>query len=322
MSLNLSQTWSSNGHFVTGYSENGTHFCKIDGSDHTQLQSPFSEAQRAARSIAKAAETYDLPIVLCLSGGIDSEAMATAFLHEKIPFKAATLVFDDQLNHHDTDSAIAFCKENSIEHELHQINILQFYEKDRHIEYGYKYRCQSPQLATHLYLLDHITGFPVIAGQPMELYFKNDKIWPILPGDLHCVYNRYFQVNQRPGIPNFFFYSPGLIQSFFNTTSFKTYIGKGFDGTLVDRYGYDLKVKSYQEGGFPVQAKAGKYTGFEKVREYYDELDNMEHGIAYNKRYRSPLEEISPFPEKEKHYLPKQLDEQFKCIADEFNGDV
>ena len=57
----------------------------------------LAETRRTARRIA---ERTTKPIYLCMSGGIDSEVAAEAFLAEKIPFTALTLSYKG-INDHD-----------------------------------------------------------------------------------------------------------------------------------------------------------------------------------------------------------------------------
>ena len=67
------------------------------------------------------------PLYLMYSGGIDSEAMALAFLENNIPFKAITFRYPNNINQIDIDYSVKFCKKNNIEHIIADINPIIIY---------------------------------------------------------------------------------------------------------------------------------------------------------------------------------------------------
>jgi hypothetical protein len=316
MPRQLSYDLSSDSHYITGYLEDYTHICKLSGRRRA-VQSGFNEAITCAKEIHSIAEKLNLKVTLCLSGGVDSEAMARAFWAAKIPFVVTILKFTNDLNYFDIKNAIKFCEESNIEYKMYEIDILKFFENKKYLAYGKKYRCQSPQLATHLHLLDKLpkNALPVIAGQPLEVHFQDESFWFMLTGDLHAVYNRYFKISKKYGVPSFFMYSPEFIQSMLLTPTIKTFSRENFNRILhkkpIVKYSYFTKVNTMIDAGFHVTAREAKYTGFEEVRNHYDKVDNMIKGMAFDQRYRRPLEALSPFPKKEKQFIPNEL---FKII--------
>jgi hypothetical protein len=123
---------------------------------------------------------------------------------------------------------------------------------------------------------------------------KNGTFYQGLPGDLHCAYFRYFLKTGRPGVPWFFIYTPEQYHSFFLTPSIQAQLARPLEAQAdMD---YQLKCKIYVEAGFNVLPRNDKYTGFEKVRAYYDDKFGTRYGMEFNQLFRAPLEELNPLP--------------------------
>ena len=60
------------------------------------------------------ADSETRPLVVCMSGGIDSEVIARAFIELGVSFSALTAEFTDGSNTHDTDHARRFCAAQGI----------------------------------------------------------------------------------------------------------------------------------------------------------------------------------------------------------------
>ena len=287
-------------------SKESAYFARMGKPENlAQAGSAFGEAVKSARLIGASAQALKKPVVLCLSGGIDSEAVAWAFLCSGVHFRAVIMRFKGGLNDFDIAPILAFCKRQNIKHESFEVEPQAFFESGKYLEYGKTYSCQSPQLALHLYLLDHIEGLPVLCWQAPEiLYHLKEKSFG-LPGDLHSVFLRYFYQNKRPGIPFFFLYTPELYTAFYRTPILQTLIWFGEQGAKVTNF-YEHKCITYIQGGFPVRPRAHPYTGFEKLRDLYDKKDGKSFGTAFDDRFRKPLEKISPLPEKHYQIVPDE----------------
>lgn len=136
------------------------------------------------QELAQNNETITIP----MSGGMDSEAIAQACVKHSVPFEAVTmrLMFDGEIrNHHDYKYAITFCKDNNITHRFIDLDCNWFFEEENYLHYVTEYFCESPQIATHLWLLDNYDGFLVFPGDvtrysdcgltfPSSQYFSYD----------------------------------------------------------------------------------------------------------------------------------------------------
>ena len=315
--------WTSNNHFSCGFHQNGSgeankniHFAKV-GSASRELFSAFKEAQMAAKEIYYSAKLLKQEVFLCLSGGVDSEAMLQAFLFAEVPFKAIIMRFNDNLNDFDIQEILDFCESQRIPYEIFDLNLFDFFESGKYLEYGKKYQCQSPQLATHLYLCDHIKGCPVLSWQAPEVYYHikegGERVSSKgLPNCLHAVYLRYFVANKRMGVPFFFLYTPELLTAFFHLPFIQRIIFFGRQGAHACG-SYELKCIKYRGSGFPVWPKGQAYTGFEKVKDYYDLKDQKAYGLGFNHRYRVPLKKLNPIPKVEYQLIPE---DSFVCLKE------
>ena len=310
--------WTYDNHLVCGFHRNSSgaidqniYFSKV-GSASRKVFTAFEEAQMAAALIYREARKIRQELFLCLSGGIDSEAMLRAFLSAGVPFQGIIMRFNDNLNDFDIKDIIQFCDKNRIPYEIFNLNVLDFFESERYLQYGQMYQCQSPQLATHLYLCDHIKGCPVLSWQPPEVYFYFDRQKQIqtfsfgIPGHLHSVLLRYFVKKRRLGVPFFFLYTTALLKAFFKLPLLQKMIWFGRKGFDV-YYSYDIKCMTYKQAGFSVEPRKDSYTGFEKLKNYYDLLDRKSYGLGFNDRYRTPLEKLNPLPKGFYQIVPQDM---------------
>lgn len=305
---------TKNNHFVYGRVESEPDtFLAQCGTLEREVRTPLEEAICSAQYIY---ETQKDKIKLCLSGGIDSESMLQAFTAANVPCEAVFLRFSDNLNQFDIITNIEKCEELGIPYSFVELDILGFFDSGKFLDVAKRYACPSPQLAAHLWLLEQIEGFPLLAGNPIAPIWKSEHWYFVgMPGELHTSYFNFFTVNQRAGVPWFFLYSPELIASFLKLEVMRNYVNKKV--TSEEKYSYHEKVKSYQQGGFRVQPRLNKFTGFELVRQHYDRKHGRQYGTAFNELFRQPLEELFPFPEQylqlvPQNYLAEQSDGKIK----------
>lgn len=289
-------------HFEHGFTQNGQSVFQVKlGVLSRAPKSGFEEAVRAAQAIDQ--NRGSSQVSLCLSGGIDSEAMLQAFLAAEVAFKIYFLRFKDGLNDHDIKTNMEICDRNGLKYTVLELDVIQFLESGRHLEYGRKYRCQSPQIAVHFWMCDQIEGLPVFGGNPfVQTEIDGHPFFIGLPGDLHCTYFRYFEFHNRAGVPWFFIYSPELCASFLKLPTPQRLRQQRINPS---EYSYLMKCNTYQEAGFKVQPRRDKYTGFELLREHYDKLHGTSNGVSFDRLFRLPLEQMNPFPQRYLQLVPR-----------------
>jgi len=137
------------------------------------------------------------------SGGLDSELVLYSCLINKTPARAITmrlLIRGCPVNMTDLYYSEKFCRANNVEQILIDIDAEKFLESGRHIDYLKKYFITEPHVATHFWLAEQCSGFPVLGG---------DYTWPwvfkplISPHRHHySQYDRFFKDNNMHGIGN------------------------------------------------------------------------------------------------------------------------
>ena len=106
------------------------------------------------------------------SGGVDSEVVLHACLVNKIPVRAITmrlLVEGICINTHDLYHAERFLRTNDIDFHVIDLHVDKFCENGDHLRYLEPYMIKEFHVATHFWLFEQCTGFPVIGG---------DYAWP------------------------------------------------------------------------------------------------------------------------------------------------
>lgn len=80
------------------------------------------------------------PLMVCLSGGLDSEIIAKAFLECNIPFTAISFKHSAGTNLYDIEYAIRFCKKHNVEHKIIEFDFDDFLENkiETYIQQGYR----------------------------------------------------------------------------------------------------------------------------------------------------------------------------------------
>lgn len=250
--------------------------------------SPFAEAVRAAGYIG---EVLPQP-VLCLSGGLDSEAMALAFMAANVPFTAATMNLDNGTNNYDIEVARDFCRRHNIALQEIHLPALDILQSGRQLEIAEAYRTLSPERALFVLFLSQIKGDPVLAGEILRKESLNGSVNFFCPKDRDLCYWRYFQKSRRKGIPYFHYYTPELTFSFLAHTRMGKKEFSAVDWTGRPQEFYQHKRQTYLEAGFPVEdtpLRRQKWHGYEGLKIKFDQ----QHGStqAYNAAFRMPLEE-------------------------------
>jgi hypothetical protein len=144
------------------------------------IMSWSDEINNTAKAIAA---STDKPLYVFLSGGIDSEMVARAFMDNDIPFKAITLKHKQKTNRHDTRWADEFCQRYNIKQEIVELDTEQF---DNIIEnyIGQGYRAINIYHYMQLYLLEKVEsmGGVGVGGAGEQIYYTID-------GNIHLKIN-------------------------------------------------------------------------------------------------------------------------------------
>jgi hypothetical protein len=243
-------------------------------------------------------------VIVALSGGVDSQTVCLSLKQVDIPFKAVTMVMKDNFNDFDVKSAHNFCKKHKIEHIIIEIDIINFLTK-KLWEYSEKYQCPSPQFCSHFWFYEKVLELYnpscLIIGGTAPRIIKNE--WHYMLTTSQISWRNFRKLHQCNMIGDFFSYSFDLSLLHMMTRKNNEIIAPNMDYYQTEIENYKLKIQGLQLAGFDVLPQFRKYTGFEKLKKYFNELTGND--TAFNTRFRRPLE--SKFANyKGKLYLPAQ----------------
>jgi hypothetical protein len=144
------------------------------------------------------------------SGGLDSELVLLSCLRRSIPVKAITLIIKVNnmiANTHDLYYAEKFCREHNVEQTILELDALDFYNSGKYYDYVAPYYITEPHIATHMWLIEQCSHFPVIGGDwPWVQMHKDHQI--LSPFKLEFAsYERFMQDKGIHGIGNMISYS-------------------------------------------------------------------------------------------------------------------
>lgn len=157
-------------------------------------------------------------VEILYSGGLDSEIVVKSCQLQKIPFKIITmrlLINGYPINTHDLYYSEKYCRENDIKQTFIDLDILNFFENGIFVDYLKPYYVVMPHVATHFWLLEQCSSFPIISG---------DYSWPwshkpvLSPHRYYySIYDKFLKDKNIDGIGNILNYSLELNCFFIKT---------------------------------------------------------------------------------------------------------
>ena len=262
----------------------------VDFFASLKLDSESTLQYRISAAKSAAAQLGDNP-VLCFSGGVDSQAMLQCWREAGLKFDVAILEFENNLNKHDVSIALEYCNAHGIEPIILNLKVIQFLTRDC-IELGTKYKCTSPHFITHYKMFDMLRnlGYTGICCGGTA-FARNHTEWGPVPSAAQSNYIEYSNRNQFPVIGNFLGYDPNLCWSIaLLTPEHDVEWATRYPRIIADANSarYAAKVIGYRTHGFDIIPQENKYTGFELIKEYFEEKFN--DGWAFEKMFRLPLQ--------------------------------
>lgn len=232
------------------------------------------------------------PIIIMMSGGIDSEIIGESFFLANIPFKVligklqikvATQTIT--LNQHDFCYAEKWCRDRNIEIEYCCMDVYK--DAETLTKYAMSSMGFSPQYAWHMYLMkwcsDH--GYFFIAG-------LGDIDFVLHDGEYYCEdtqrewsIDNFCKLNNIDGLIRFVKIDSRLTAAFLKLESVKRLMNNKVPVLLDYKYEYFSEV-------FPTLVERPKLTGFERIQEW----DSILRG--YMKQFHSQYNTISKIPAK------------------------
>lgn len=210
----------------------------------------------AIHTVNHIVENYPPPYLIFASGGLDSQAVIYSWLKSGHDFQVVSIRYNDNLNDHDLKALKQFA--NKYKFPVHWIDfdVLEFLESEV-LEYQERYKCGSPHVCTHMKMSELVDdGTRIFSGDPM--FNGSSGCFPD-----HNVQGlfRYKLFNQDNRIvPSFF------LETIEMAWGMNPVTGNGND-IISDNKKWENMVKC----GFEVIDPGQKYTGFEKIKDLYDQ---------------------------------------------------
>lgn len=245
------------------------------------VDSSLSTLESAEIAINYILETYPKPYHIMVSGGIDSQAMMYAWKLFGKNFIPTYVTYNINLNNHDLITLFEFSKNHKIDLNTYDFDVFGFYNSE-YKEYVYKYRCPSPHLTVYLAMTKDLPGTVILTGN----FLGNPSSIPFNQIGLHN------GASTRVMIPFFFWSHPNLAYSSIINRKKNNYFET--TRTLL----YDYRVKEYIQMGFPVISQGTtKYTGFEQIKEIYNEKYKPANPALTKLKYYATRRNYIPYEE-------------------------
>jgi hypothetical protein len=237
---------------------------------HTTLSCELA-ANKTAKNIHR---QFPKPLILCCSGGVDSQAMLHAWHNaniDKSDIKVVSFVYNDNSNDFDLGEVHTLCNTLGFNHEYIPFDLKIFLDSGEYLSYQTKYWTTSPQMAAHMKMTEYFNHGTVImsgtAGSYLNLRLGNTTIL-----------SEYYYANIvnnisefKKFIPFFFAHDQHIGTAFYDAYSDNPLPKDSniLNDSLVD---YKHKVKIYQISGFPVVPQDIDFSGFEGFKIFYDDV--------------------------------------------------
>lgn len=246
-----------------------THF----ESTNATLSSFNQELLKAATSTL---EHYpDLRPSILFSGGVDSEVVLRTYLQIGANPKVYIIRYENDYNIYDVSYAVTVCSILNVDYTIIDFNLKKFYENDAEKISELAQICR-PRALPQCKFFDLVDGLPILGSSDLTGVRTNDDYntkgtWLIRCWEHDIGWSKYLRETNRPGIAEWFKWSPGLVIGFTELEWFKKvtndeYYGKlGFNST---------KIIGYREA-YPDLISRKKQTGFEKTDHLVIEFESF-----------------------------------------------
>lgn len=229
--------------------------------DKSIFDNPLLNGIEAVKLITK---NYLPPYTLLVSGGIDSQAMIYVWYKSKIPFNLVHFNYNG-FNNSETEIIKQYANSLGISHllKIKNFNVIEFINSSEYINYAKKYDCNSPHILTYMKLAESVEGTTLMSGNLSDFKWN---------GINYTIYGlmRYAELSKSDFIPFFFQSTAKLAYSCFDSNK----ISKSLDA-------YESRINCYKRFEVPlIIPTEGKLTGFEKIKEMYDET-KVSNGLRF-----------------------------------------
>lgn len=226
-------------------------------------------------------------IYVALSGGIDSQFVCLCLKQLDIPFRAITMVMNNDFNQPDVNSARRFCKKHNIIHEEINVDIIKFLTTQL-TNYSTTYECPSPQFCSHFFFFEQVLNKNPSCILVGGFYpFINANKWDYNLSKAQISWRTFKHKNQCNMIGDFTSYSFD-ISLLCMMTIVQRAVPNNLEKTEKEKFYYQMKADHFKILNNGIMPQYFKLTGFERLKSHFNKLHSS-HGV-FNKLFRRPLE--------------------------------
>lgn len=235
-------------------------------------------------------------ISLLFSGGADSEIMLRSFLELKANIEVIIVRYENDYNLYDVSHAIVICEGLNVPYKILDFSLLKFYENDA-IRYSELAQIDRPRALPYCKLLEIVDYFPVMGASDLSPYrtdsdYSVQGTWMNRCWEHDIGWSKFLREIERPGIAEWFKWTPGLVLSYLNTEWFKNLTSDKYYGKLGSN---STKIIGYREA-YPQLIDRVKKTGFENIdfiaNEVEKEIAKTYNGLPYRNHHDRVIDDL------------------------------
>lgn len=235
-------------------------------------------------------------ITVLFSGGADSEIMLRAFLDVGYTPKIVIARYENDYNLYDVSYAVTICSMLNVPYNILDFNLYKFYEHDaeRVSEIA---QIDRPRALPYCRLLELVDGFPIMGASDLSPWRTDDNYtcrgtWMMRCWEHDIGWSKFLRQINKPGIAEWFKWTPGLVISYLNTNWFRKLVNDEYYGKLGSN---STKIIGYREA-YPDLIERKKQTGFENIdmlaNEFEAFLKKKYNGLPYRQTIDRTLLEL------------------------------
>jgi hypothetical protein len=233
---------------------------------------------------------------ILFSGGVDSEIMLRSYLNIGVIPDVYIFRYENDYNIYDVSYAVTVCSSLDIKYNIIDFNLQKFYENEAE-HFSEIAQIDRPNALPHCKFLEIIDGLPIMGASDISLIrTSNDYnvpgVWYIRCWEHDIGWSKYLRAINKPGIAEWFKWSPGLVQSFLQLNWCKQLVTDQYKGKLGTN---STKIIGYREA-YPDLITRKKQTGFENIQilssEFEIFLKNKYGRLPYRQFVDRPLNNI------------------------------
>jgi len=236
----------------------------------------------ALLTIEKITKKYPGPYYLMISGGIDSQSMLWYWVKSGKPFTPVFVKYTHEneiFNSHELTSLNKVIDHHQLDVKFVNFDVIDFVATSLS-DYATTYYCSSPQICTYMAMSELLNDGTVIFSGDCDRIFTHPR--RNRSGRLYQInYTiaglwRYQQQTKRNFVPFFFSDTPELtlaLATYYNNAPYNSHKDLSVEPrhSYRRRKAYASKVKCIQDLGINLFPQERKFSGFEQIKDYYDE---------------------------------------------------